>query len=152
ITPRSILTPASSVLTTAQQSLDRISASFERLEKVAPRMEAAADEIAQLAREARLFIPELRKTNDRGQRLRGAMDQPHQDPHTLKALIADLRDNLRAIRPVVDGVGRTVERLEPELVGAARSARQTFDSARSAADAINDVLSPENRKQISELL
>ena len=36
-------------------------------------------------------------------------------------------------------------KLEPEVTGAVKSARQTFDN-------INDVLSPENRKQLTELL
>lgn len=152
ITPRSILTPASGVITTAQQSLDRISGSFEKLERVAPKMEAAADEIASLAREARMFIPELRKTNERIQNLIGDASQPGADPNSIKALVAELRDTVRAVRPTIDTVGRMVERLEPELVGAARSARLTFDAARPALDALNDVLSPENRKQLADLL
>jgi phospholipid/cholesterol/gamma-HCH transport system substrate-binding protein len=145
ITPRAIAT-------TAQQSLEKISASFEKFERMAPKIESAADEIALLARDVRLAIPELLKTNEKIQRLIGDANQPDQDPNTIKALVAELRETLRAVRPTIDVVGRMVERLEPELVGAARSARQTFDAARPALDAINDVLSPENRKQIAELL
>lgn len=152
ITPRSLLTPASGALANAQGSLDRITATFEKFETVAPKLELAADEVAQLAKAARLFIPELRKTNERLQNIIGQVNQPDQDPNNLRALIADLRETLRGVRPVIEDVGRTVNRLEPELLGAARSGRQMFDSVRVAADSVSDVLSPENRKQVADFL
>jgi ABC-type transporter Mla subunit MlaD len=146
------LNPAAGALAPTQVSLDRIGSAIEKFEKVAPKMEAAADEVALLAKEARLFLPELRRTNERLQNAIGLANQPDQDPNNLRALIADLRETLRSVRPVVEDVGRSVNRLEPELLGAARSARQSFDSIRTAADSLSDAFSPENRKLIADLL
>src|SRR5262245_48861009 len=72
ITPRSIINPASSAIANAQQSLDRITKTFERYEQTAPRIERAADEAAELFKEIRGFIPELRRTNQKLQGLIGA--------------------------------------------------------------------------------
>jgi ABC-type transporter Mla subunit MlaD len=179
ITPRSILTPASGVLASAQQSLDRMVVSFERLEKVAPKLELALEEIASLARDVRLFIPEIKKTNDRIQNLIGevgpdpapelvaAQRQPPQpgqppivvqppvvvqDQTNLRTLVREIQELVRTIRPAVDDIRGSLARLEPELTGTARSARQTFDRAAVTFDSLNDVLSPENRKQLAELL
>ena len=139
ITPRSLLTPASGVLANAQQSLDRLVRAFEKLEsleRLSPKMERALDEFTGLAQEARGFLPELRKTNQRFQNLLGADDQRPPGPGaaddaTVRALIRDIQ--------------ATIRKLEPDVTSAVRSARQMFDGA-------NDVLSPENRKQFSELL
>jgi phospholipid/cholesterol/gamma-HCH transport system substrate-binding protein len=139
ITPRSLLTPASGVLSNAQQSLDRLVRAFEkleRLERLSPKMEVALDEFTGLAQEARGFLPELKKTNQRFQNLLGADDQRPPGPGgadeaTVRALIRDIQ--------------ATIRKLEPDVTNAVRSARQMFDGA-------NDVLSPENRKQFSELL
>src|SRR5207247_1306373 len=76
ITPRSLLTPASSVLASAQNSLDRMVSSFERLEKIAPQLEATLREFELLAGDVRKFIPELKKTNDKLQRFIGGDVQP----------------------------------------------------------------------------
>lgn len=144
VTARSLLGPASGVLSSAQQSLDRLVLSFERLEKIGPRMERAADEIAGLAHDVRKFIPELKETNRRLQQFIG--DDPKDpgqvnfqppvgaDPNNLRALVKEIRDVLRQAQPVI-----------PEFQNAARSARQAFDS-------VNDVLSPANRKQVTELI
>jgi len=78
ITPRSLLTPASGVIASAQQSLDRLVRTFEkleRLERLSPKMELALDEFAGLAKDARGFLPELKKTNQRFQNLLGS-DEP----------------------------------------------------------------------------
>ncbi len=158
ITPRSLLTPASGVLANAQQSLDRIVKAFEkleRLERLGPKMESTLDEFTGLARDVRAFIPELKKTNDRFQNLLGvdapnlpadliAAQQPP-DQTNLKGLIRDIQELMRTLRPAVDDVRGMVRRLEPELTGTIKSAHQTFDG-------INDVLTPENRKQFTELL
>jgi len=161
ITARSLLTPASSALTTAQQSLDRLVKAFEKLEKLerlGPKVETALDEFTGLAREARGFIPELRKTNLKFQNLLGAdlpvnnlpagfiaAGQPAPDDVNIKALIRDLQDLVRAVRPAVDELRGTVRRLEPDVAGAVKSARLAFDG-------VNDLLSPENRKLFNELL
>jgi phospholipid/cholesterol/gamma-HCH transport system substrate-binding protein len=139
ITPRSLLTPASGVLSHAQQSLDRLVRAFEkleRLERLSPKMERALDEFTGLAQEARGFLPELKKTNQRFQNLLGGDDQRPPGPGgpddaTVRALIRDIQ--------------ATIRKLEPDVTDAVRSARRAFDGA-------NDVLSPENRKQFSELL
>lgn len=161
ITPRSLLTPASGVLTNAQQSLDRIVRAFEkleRLEKLGPKVEVALDEFTALARDIRGVVPDAKKTLQNIQNLIGS-EMPevapgaelglvaarNQEPVNLKALIADIQELVRAVRPVVDDLRTTIRKLEPEVTGAVRSARQTFDN-------INEVLSPENRKQVTELL
>jgi ABC-type transporter Mla subunit MlaD len=160
ITPRSILTPASGVIANAQQSLDRMVRAFEnlqRLEKLGPKLDVALDEFTALARDVRGLVPEARRTLLRIQNLIGG-DLPEaapggagfvaaraQDPPNLRALIADIQEFVRAVRPVVDDLRALVRKLEPEVTAAVRSARQTFDS-------VNDVLSPENRKQVTELL
>lgn len=170
ITPRSLLTPASEVLNTAQASLDRMVKSFERLERVAPQLERTLEEFERLAHDVRLFIPELKKTNDRlrnfisgdlrelpdGMVAADAQDVAAQtkpfDRNNLKTLIADIRELLATVRPAVDEIRGVVRRAEPEVIGAAKSARATLDRAAATFDAVNDVLSPENRKQISELV
>jgi phospholipid/cholesterol/gamma-HCH transport system substrate-binding protein len=139
ITPRSLLTPASGVLSQAQQSLDRIVRAFEkleRMERLSPKLENALDEIAGFAKDARGFLPELKKTNQRFQGLLGAEDPRPPGPGapddaTVKALIREIQT--------------TIRKLEPDAAEAVRSARRAFDGA-------NDVLSPENRKQFAELL
>jgi len=155
ITPRSLLTPASGVLANAQQSLDRLVRAFEkleRLERVGPKLEVALEEFTGLAREARGFLPELKKTNQRFQNLLGAdnvpppgPDVPPADDANVRLLIRDIRDLVRAVRPTVDDIRGMVRKLEPDVTGAVQSARQVFENA-------NEVLSPENRRQFSELL
>jgi phospholipid/cholesterol/gamma-HCH transport system substrate-binding protein len=148
VTARSLLGPASGVLDSARQSLDRVARSFERLEKAAPKIERMSDEIADLARDARSMVPELKETNRRLQLLLG--DDPKDkdpgpinfnlqppaggDPNNLRTLVKEIRDMIRQAQPAI-----------PELQGAAKSARQAFDS-------MNDVLSPANRKQVTELI
>lgn len=163
ITPRSLLTPASGMIVQAQQSLDRIVKAFEKLEKLErlePKMENALDEVANLARAAREFIPDLRKTNDKLQNLLGsdapnlpagmiAADavgaQAQAEQPSVKALLRDMQDLIRSIRPAVDDIKATIRRLEPDVSATVKSARQTFDG-------INEILTPENRKQLIDLL
>lgn len=164
ITPRSLLTPASGVLASAQQSLDRMVSSFERLEKIAPKLELALDEISKLARDVRLFIPEIKKTNDRIQNLIGEVgpplppglaaaqpDQPGEQAN-LRTLVREIQDLVRSVRPAVDDIRGTLRRLEPEITSTAKSARQTLERAGTTFDNVNELLSPENRKQINELI
>jgi ABC-type transporter Mla subunit MlaD len=166
VTPRSILNPAASALANAQQSLDKITRTFEKVEQAVPKFERAAGEAADLFRDVRTFLPELRKTNQRLQGLIGS-DAPPRRPGpvvpasyllsaaqpveldggdgNMRALIRDAQETLRSIKPAVDELRATLRRLEPELTAAARGARQTFAGAA-------EVLSPENRQQIAELL
>ncbi len=161
ITPRTLLTPASEVLMNAQSSLDRIVRAFEKLEKLQtlqPKVERAIDEATDTLKAIREFIPKLEKTNERIQNFIGAearekptivpagflMAQPA-DGSSLRDLIRDIQDLARTARPAVEDIRGMVRRLEPELTGAVKSGRLTFDS-------INDILSPENRKQFTELL
>ncbi|MDY3555422.1 MlaD family protein [Gemmata sp. JC717] len=176
ITPRSLVAPASNALQNAQQSLERMTKAFEKLERlseVGPRIEATADEATALFKDVRAFIPELRKTNAKIQNILGpdgpvppkgppapgaapvgaelpvgfVTTQPPLVPEepNLKTLIRDAQDALRTIKPAVDDVRATVKRLEPEVAAAVKGARTAFDN-------VNDVLSPENRKQFAELL
>jgi ABC-type transporter Mla subunit MlaD len=175
VTARSLLGPASGVIATAQTSLDRIVKSFEQLEKAGPKIEKAAEEIAMLSRDIRLFLPEVRKTNERLQRLIGGDPVPRAngangnlvgafppaaadpadelpDDNNIRGMIRDIRALIRSAQPAVDDIRGTIRRIEPDLTAAAKSARATFDRGQAAADALNDVLSPENRKQLAALL
>ncbi len=161
ITPRSILNPASSALANAQQQLDRITKTFERFEQTAPKIERAADEAAELFKEVRGFIPELRRTNQKLQNLIGAdvappngvvpagfvtnAAQPDPAEPNLRALIRDAQEAVRTIRPVLEDFRATMRRLDPDLGATVKSARQAFDS-------VNELLSPDNRKEVAELL
>lgn len=159
ITPRSLLSPASNVLQNAQLSLERVARAFESLEKVQPKLERALDEASETFKAFRTLVPQANKTLERVQNFLGAdgpenaaggvmpagfVAQPAEQPN-LRALIRDVQDVARAVRPAVDDIRGLMRRLEPEVTGAVKSARQTFDS-------INEVLSPENRKQVTELL
>lgn len=175
VTARSLLTPASSVIASAQASLDRLAQSFAQLEKAGPKIEKAADEIAMLSRDMRLFIPELRKTNERVQRLIGGDPAPRRvdnngnmvavfppaaadpaddlpDDNNLRSVIRDIRALIRTAQPAVEDIRGTIRKIEPDLVATIQATRQTFDRAVVAADAINDLLSPDNRKQFAALL
>ncbi|MBA4064643.1 MAG: hypothetical protein C0501_13205 [Isosphaera sp.] len=163
ITPRSLLTPASGVLANAQQSLERVAKAFETLEKlqtVQPKLERALDEASETFRAVRGLVPAANKTLERIQNFLGT-DAPAENPGGVvpaglaaaqppdagnaRALVRDLQDLARAARPAVEDIRAAVRRLEPEVAGTLRSARQSFDS-------VNEVLSPENRKQIAELI
>jgi phospholipid/cholesterol/gamma-HCH transport system substrate-binding protein len=164
ITPRSLLTPASGVLASAQASLDRMVTSFERLEKVAPQLEATLREFELLASDVRKFIPELKKTNDRLQRFIGGdvrplplgavamLQEPPEGENNLATLIRDVRILLGVIRPTIEDIRVAVRRMEPEITGAAKSARITLDRAAGTFESLNEVLSPENRKEIDSLV
>lgn len=160
ITPRSLLTPASGVLASAQQSLDRMVRAFEKLEKLerlSPKVELALDEFNGLAKEFRGFIPELRRTNTKFQNILGSdappggvvpagfAGQPPVDDINLKVLIKDIQELVRSVKPTVEDLRGTIRKLEPDVIAAVKSARTTFDG-------VNDVLTPENRKQFGELL
>jgi ABC-type transporter Mla subunit MlaD len=165
VTPRSILNPAATALANAQQSLDKITRTFQKVEDAVPKFERAATEAADLFKDVRTFLPELRKTNQKLQGLIGSDAPARPGPvvpasfilaaaqpvvveggdGNIRALIRDAQETLRSIRPAIDDFRATVRRLEPELMAAARGARQTFEGT-------SEIVSPENRRQIAELL
>jgi phospholipid/cholesterol/gamma-HCH transport system substrate-binding protein len=162
ITPRSLLNPAANALSNAQQQLDKITRTFERFEQTAPKLERAADEAADLFKEVRNFIPELRRTNQKLQNLIGAdvappgpgevvpagfmaARQPDAGEPNLRALIREAQEAVRTVKPALDEFRAAVKRLEPDAAAAVKSARGAFDS-------VNELLSPENRKEVAELL
>jgi phospholipid/cholesterol/gamma-HCH transport system substrate-binding protein len=169
ITPRSLLTPASGVLANAQQSLDRIVKAFERLERlqgVQPKLERALDEASEAFKAIRGIVPDAKKTLEKIQNFIGSDDPrpnrlgpivpagfagggqpapPPGDQGNLRALVIDLQDLTRTVRPAVDDFRQMMRRLEPEITGTVKAARQTFDG-------VNDLLSPENRKLFIELI
>jgi len=163
ITPRSLLTPASGVLASAQASLDRMVTSFERLEKIAPQLEATLREFELLAADVRKFIPELKKTNDKLQRFIGGDVRPlplgavaaqaePEGENNLSSLIRDVRTLVGVIRPTVEDIRTSIRRMEPEVTGAAKSAKNALDRAGATFESVNEVLSPENRKEVAELI
>ncbi len=165
--PRSLVAPASLALANAQQSLDRITKAFEKMEKIgdlSPKIEKAVDEAAGLFKDVRAFIPELRKTNLKIQGLISSdappagpaigpvvpigfvlNAQPKDDEPNLKGLIRDAQEALRSVKPAVDDFRATIKKIEPDITAAVKGAKEAFAG-------VNDVLSPENRKQIAELL
>jgi ABC-type transporter Mla subunit MlaD len=174
ITPRSLLTPASGILANAQQSLDKVARAFERLEKfqsVQPKLERALDEASDTFKAVRTLVPEARKTLDKINNFLGSdipmpnngvvpagfngdprlfAGQPMQplppaDQTNLKAMVRDIQDVARSVKPAVEELRAMIKRLEPEATSTLKAARTTFDN-------VNDVLSPENRKQVTELL
>ncbi len=176
VTARSILSQAQGVIPTAQQSLDRIVITFEKLEQLTPKLERTLDEITALAKAGREFVPELRRTNNKLQNLLGSDTpevpvafaaapvvpgsaipivprpaDPRNDPNNLRALIAEARDFLRSLKPAVEDARGVLRRAEPEITATAKAARGTLDSARLAFENVNEVLSPDNRKQFGDL-
>jgi phospholipid/cholesterol/gamma-HCH transport system substrate-binding protein len=158
LSPRAVINQ--STIAKAQESLEKITSTFERFEKTAPKLERTADEATALFKDVREFIPELRKTNQRLQKLIGddpppkppgpggavvpagfvtaAAQPPAPEETNLRALVRDAQETIRLLRPAIEEFRTTIKRLEPDLTAAAKG--------------INDVLSPENRKQFSELL
>ena len=160
---RTLLGQAQSVLPNAQESLARILSTAERLQQAVPRIEAAADEIGALAKSAREFVPELRKTNAQVQALLGVEQpppvtaprragqvsaelqppplapEPPPPPGTVKAALQEITELLRTVRPAADEIRAVVRRNGPEI-------DRTVTGAREATDRINDLLNPDTRK------
>lgn len=140
---RQLLNQASGALPNAQASLDQIVASFRRMEQAAPKLEATLEEFQLLARSGREALPELRRTNVKIQDLLGA-DQPN-DPATLKALIQEIRDLVKVVRPVADDLRTIISDNKTDVT-------QAIKSIRSVSDRVNDVLNDDNRKTFSATL
>jgi phospholipid/cholesterol/gamma-HCH transport system substrate-binding protein len=162
VNARTLLGQASAVLPNANESLARIVGTSDRLQQAIPRLEKAADEIAALAKSAREFVPELRRTNAQVQELLGVPlpgEQPGQpaprrnqvsvegqppDPTTptLRNALAEIIELLKTLRPAAEDIRTLVRQNSPELTRALQAVRQTADSA-------TDLLNPENRKAVA---
>lgn len=140
---RQLLNQASGALPNAQATLDQILSSFRRMEQVAPKMEAALEQFQLLARSGREALPELRMTNVKIQELLGA-DQPN-EPATLKALIQEMRELIKVVRPVADDLRSVISDNKTDL-------NQAIKSIRSISDRVNDLLNDDNRKTFSSTL
>jgi phospholipid/cholesterol/gamma-HCH transport system substrate-binding protein len=143
INTRQLLNQASGALPNAQATLEQIMTSFRRLEQVAPKMERALEEFQLLARSGREALPELRKTNVKIQELLGA-DQPN-EPATLKALIQEIRDLVKVVRPVADDLRAVISDNKTDF-------NQAVRSIRTISERINDLLNDDNRKSFSATL
>jgi phospholipid/cholesterol/gamma-HCH transport system substrate-binding protein len=157
VSARTLLGQAQSVIPSAQESLVRMSESVQKFERAAPKIEKAAEEFGALSKDARDFIPELRKTNAKFQDLIGTADPQQPDPLkpdplkqpddrvTVRVVLQDIRDLLRAIRPVADDLRAQMKSTGPELDKTLKALQQTLGST-------NDLLNPENRKAVAALI
>ena len=80
------------------------------------------------------------------------MQEAPEGDNNLGTLIRDVRTLIGVIRPTIDDIRGAVRRMEPEITGAAKSAKSTLDRASATFDSVNELLSPENRKEINELI
>ncbi len=146
LSPGTLLRDASKALPNAQEDIARVVASIQRFEQAVPKVEKAVDEIAGLARGGREFVPELRTTNLKVQDLIGTnVNQPPDNPVTVRAALQQVIELLQAIRPAADDLRTLLRDNGPELTKTLQSVRRTSDSA-------NDLLNPENRKAATETL
>lgn len=146
VPPPDLLRSAGRALPNAQEDIARVVASIQRFEQAVPKVEKAVDEIAGLARGGREFVPELRTTNLKVQELIGTnVNQPADNPVTVRAALQQVIELLQAIRPAADDLRTLLKDNGPELTKTLQSVRRTSDSA-------NDLLNPENRKAAGETL
>lgn len=152
INPNTLVRQASGVLPSAQESMVRILNSIERVEKVIPKVERAFDEIAELAKSGRDFVPELRETNKKFQSLI-SVDDPPANPKkadekaegALRATLNEVRDFMKATRPLVEDIRRVVKDNETDLNGTLKAVRKTAEGA-------SELLTEENRKNIGLII
>jgi ABC-type transporter Mla subunit MlaD len=156
VNARVLLSQASGAIPTAQESLTRIT-------QAVPKIERTADEFTALAKAAREFIPELRRTNAQVQELLGAADPvlprgrqvalaqgvppPAAEPErvSLRDVLLEIRNLLRTIRP-------TAEELRTQLKENGPEVGKTLQALRRVADNTNELVSPENRKLVVALI
>ena len=143
--PNRLLNQASGALPNAQESMARMLASVQRFEAAVPKVERAFDEIAGFARSGRELLPEIRKTNEKAQELLAANDQPDDGQGGLKAMLAEVREFVKAARPLVEDIRRIVKANEADING-------TLKAVRGTAEGLSDVLNPDNRKAIGGLI
>jgi phospholipid/cholesterol/gamma-HCH transport system substrate-binding protein len=151
INPNTLVRQASGVLPSAQESMVRILNSIERVEKVIPKVERAFDEIAELAKSGKEFVPELRETNKKVQSLISFNDPPanpkpdDKAEGTLRATLADIREFIKSTKPLVDDVRKIIKDNEADLGGTLKAVRKTAEGA-------SDLLTEENRKAIAAII
>ena len=143
INARQLLNQASGVLPNAQESLTQIVSSFRRFEQIAPKVESTLDEIQLLARNSRDLVPELRKTNSKVQDLLGA--NAPDDTTNLKVLLQELRDFVKAVKPVADDIRGVISANKDDI-------NNTIRAVRTISDRVNDILNDDNRKSYSTVL
>lgn len=139
---RELFTQASDVLPTAQASLEQIRRSVQKLDELIPAFKDTLTEVRDLTRTAREIAPELRRTND------------------------TIRDTVAAFKSVGPEVRATAEQARITLANFDRVARDvqeliqkddsvlntTLKSFRTTVDAIGQTFTPENQRQIANLL
>ena len=150
INPRTLFNQAQGAIPNAQETLLRLTEAMARFQEAAPKAERAFDEIAALAKEGREFVPELRKTNQQLQSLIGSASssistQADPEPVTLRDLLKEAIDSLRALRPAATEIQKLVEENRPQI-------KTTLTSIQSLADSADKLLSPENRTQVKTTL
>lgn len=151
INPNTLVRQASGVLPSAQESMMRILNSIERVEKVIPKVERAFDEIAELAKSGREFVPELRETNKKVQSLISFNDPdpvPKPDDKNeggLRATLNDIRDFIKTTKPLVEDVRKVIKDNEAELNGTLKAVRKT-------AEGTSELFNEENQKNIGGII
>ncbi|HEY2783549.1 MAG TPA: MlaD family protein [Fimbriiglobus sp.] len=139
---RVLLNQVGGVLPNAQESLAQILATFRRFEQIAPKLERTLDDFSALARSGREAIPEFRRTNDKVQELLGANEDT---PPTLKAMIQDIRDAVKSIKPLAEDLHQFVDANKGDASAAVTAVRTT-------AERLNELLNADNRKNVSLLV
>lgn len=139
---RILLNQAQGVLPSAQESLVQILATFRRMEQVAPKMERTLDEFSAFVRSGREAIPEFRRTNDKVQELLGSNAA---DPPSVRALLQELRDTIKAFKPLADDLREVLAENRGDAAAAVAAVR-------SSAERLNDLLSGDNRRNMSVLI
>lgn len=144
INARALINQASATLPNAQEQIAQVVATFRRFEALAPKLETTLDEFVLLARSGREVVPELRRTNTKFQDLLGANDQADDDAN-LRALIRDIRDFVKAVRPVADDLRTVLAENKDEL-------KKTIAALRTIGERVSDLLNEDNRKTFGETL
>jgi ABC-type transporter Mla subunit MlaD len=144
INARNLLSQAQATLPNAQEQIAQIVATFRRFEALAPKLETTLDEFVLLAKSGREVVPELRRTNTKFQDLLGTNDL-QDDEANLKALIREIRDFVKAVRPVADDLRAVLADNKDEL-------KKTIAALRTIGERVSDLLNEDNRKTFGETL
>lgn len=176
INPRALLNQAQGTIPSATEMLTRVNTTLAGFERVGPKAEQALEEIAEFAKVARQIVPELRETNKRVQEFIGQNEQPDpkdplakpEQPATLKALLKEVQDFVKAYKPLSEDLRGLVKNNEQEFGRALKSLRELSDKAggflsddngkafstllRSLQQATGDLLTEENKKNIAAIL
>jgi phospholipid/cholesterol/gamma-HCH transport system substrate-binding protein len=144
INARALINQATATLPNAQEQIAQIVATFRRFEALAPKLETTLDEFVLLAKSGREVVPELRRTNTKFQDLLGANDQPDEDAN-LRALIREIRDFVKAVRPVAEDLRTILTDNKDEL-------KRTIAALRTIGERVTELLNEENRRAFGETL